>query len=560
MTSPTTATTPDDLKLPMDAEPLVPLPPFPEAWKSLGRLFIATARNRGNAPAMVDTTGASLSYRQVLLRALILGRVLNRLVGDSTNVGIMMPPTVAGAVANIALTFLGRVSVNLNYSANQEAIDSAVDQAEITHVITSQRVLNKLGLKPKGTLILLEDLAKQIGLLDKLWGAAVSTFVPTGLMSPLLPGLRDERQDRAATIIFTSGSTGTPKGVILTHGNIMGNAYQIPNHVDLTSKDVVLGVLPFFHSFGYTVSIWTAVGVGLKVVYHTSPLDSKIIARLAREHGATVLLATPTFTRSYLKKSTAEDFAKLRLLILGAEKLKPELADQIRSHWKVDPLEGYGCTETGPVVSVNVPHEIKAPDGRMIPGNRPGTIGRPLPGTVVKVMDLETGEPLPQGAEGMIYVKGPQVMSGYLNSPEATAEVLNDGWYQTGDIGKIDADGFIVITDRLSRFSKIGGEMVPHGLVESAILKAAGTSEQVAAVTSVPDSKRGERLAVLHTDELQMSPEEIVQRLIDEGLPKLWIPSRDTFMKIGELPVLGSGKLDLRQLRETARANLSDDH
>ncbi|RUL89368.1 AMP-binding protein [Tautonia sociabilis] len=533
--------------------PLVPMPALPPSWRSLGRAFITTSRARGGDPAFVDSTGASLSYRQALLKSLALGRVLERVLGPARNVGVLLPPSCAGAVTNIALTLRGRVPVNLNYTSSQESVDSAVDQAGITHILSSRRMLDRIELRPKGEILLLEDLAPLVGATDKIWAAAVALLMPTRLLGSVLPGLRDEDLDSPATIIFTSGSTGQPKGVVLTHRNILSNALQIQHHIHLSPGDVVLGILPFFHSFGFTVPLWTVCCIGLKAVYHPNPLEAQVVARLTREHKASVILATPTFVRGFLKRCKREDFASVRLLVLGAEKLKPELAERIREAWGIEPLEGYGCTETGPVVSVNSPYERKAADGRPVPGNRPGTVGQPMPGTLVKVVDPESGQELPPGREGIICIKGPQVMAGYLNHPEATAQVLRDGWYWTGDLGLVDEDGFIVITDRLNRFSKVAGEMVPHGAVESAILEAAGTSDQVAVVTSLPDSKRGERLVVLYTPELGISPPDLVRKLHQGPLPKLWIPSADDFLPVDEIPVLGTGKLDLRRLKEIAR-------
>jgi acyl-[acyl-carrier-protein]-phospholipid O-acyltransferase/long-chain-fatty-acid--[acyl-carrier-protein] ligase len=238
-------------------------------------------------------------------------------------------------------------------------------------------------------------------------------------------------------------------------------------------------------------------------------------------------------------------------LVLGAEKLKPELARDIRQTLGIETMEGYGCTELSPVVSVNTLHDMKLADGRVVYGNRPGTVGLPLPGTAVKAVDPATGADLPAGTEGMILVAGPQVMVGYLNRPEATAAVLKDGWYATGDLGIVDEDGFLRITDRLSRFSKIGGEMVPHLGVESAIMEVTGANEQTVAVTAVPDPKRGERLCVLYTD-LGVPVREVYQRLSASSLPRLWIPAIEDFVAVETIPVLGTGKVDLRRLRELA--------
>jgi len=532
-------------------EPLMAMPSLPRTWTSLGRAFLDTCRTRPRAPAIADSTGAELTYGHARLRALALGRALSRVVGDSEYVGILLPPTVPACLTNIALTLWDKTPVNLNYTGNQAAIDSALEQTGLTHVLTSKKLLDKIPIRPKCELVLLEEVARQIRPLDKLW-AAVAAHAPLALQGRLLPGLTREDPERTATVIFTSGSTGMPKGVVLTHRNILANSRQIEHHVELNPRDVILGILPFFHSFGYTVPLWTVLCVGLKAVYHVSPLDARVVGEIARKHRATILLATPTFLNSYLKRCDSEDFSHLRLLITGAEKLKPELAERVRETWGITPLEGYGCTETGPVVSVNTPGEHRTSDGRMVAGNKVGTVGTPMAGTAIKTVHPETLVDLPPLSEGVIRVKGPQVMAGYLNQPEATAEVLQDGWYHTGDIGAMDEDGFLTITGRLSRFSKIGGEMVPHQALEAAIHEAVGAEEPIAAVTAIPDSKRGERLVVVHTSDLTLEPSEVIQRLRAASVPNLWLPGSDSFLQVEELPVLGSGKLDLQKLRAIA--------
>ncbi len=529
-----------------------PLDPLPKEWFSLGHAFWKTAHERPNAPALADSTGAALSYNECRLRAVALARVLNRTLGLAQHVGILMPPTAAAAIANIAVTLLGRIPVNLNYTATDPVINAAIAQAGITHTITARKAMAKFGLKPDGKLLYLEDVPKQVHLSDKLLAAA-SRWLPLGLLSIWLPGLGHNALDEPATIIFTSGSTGDPKGVPLTHRNVLSNALAIDQHVRLLPDDVVLGILPFFHSFGFTVTLWTVLSLGKKGLYHTNPLDARIIGNLCHEHHATVMAATPTFMRSYLHRCDPEQFATLRLLILGAEKLKPELAAEIEKTLKVRPIEGYGCTETGPVVAVNVPDKVRIAGGSEANGYRLGTVGRPLPGTLVKSVDPETGADLPRGREGMIVVKGPQVMHGYHNRPDLTSPVLSDGWYTTGDLGYVDPDGFLVITDRLSRFSKIGGEMVPHTKIETAIAEVLGEDAATGhlAVTSLPDPRRGERLVVVHTG-LPIEPREIGKRLQANGVPRLWIPSPDDFVHTPELPILGTGKLDLRAIRKIA--------
>jgi acyl-[acyl-carrier-protein]-phospholipid O-acyltransferase / long-chain-fatty-acid--[acyl-carrier-protein] ligase len=538
----------------VEPSPDVALPPMPAWWRSLPGVFAQQARSQPGATAMSDSTGASLSYGQTLLRSLVLGRVLARTAGTAPYVGLLIPPTVPGAVANLALALWGRIPVNLNYTASEDLVNSSIDQCGITHVITSQKALNKFKMNPKGTLIFLEDVPKQVTLADKIWAAAVSKLVPLGTLGTFLPGLRNEQLDATATVIFTSGSTGDPKGVVLSHRNVLSNIHQMNSHLVLRDE-VVLGILPFFHSFGYTITIWTVLCLGKKSVYHFNPLDARIIGELCHKHRVTLLTATPTFMRAYLHRCEKEQFASIVHLLLGAEKLKPDLERDIRSKFGLIPLEGYGCTETGPVIAVNVPEEKRTRDGRMVPGNRPGTVGMPLPGTAIKTVHAETGELLPRGTEGVIEVKGPQVMVGYLNRPAETAKVLRNGWYSTGDLGYLDPDGFLKITDRLSRFSKIGGEMVPHMGVEAAIAEATGAPEHSAAVTSLADAKRGERLVVLYTD-LGMPPEEVCRRLTQTTIPKLWVPSPDAFVHVEAIPILGTGKVDLRGLRQIAQERL----
>jgi acyl-[acyl-carrier-protein]-phospholipid O-acyltransferase/long-chain-fatty-acid--[acyl-carrier-protein] ligase len=532
--------------------PDVKLDPLPAAWRSLPRAFLDTARKNWSKEAMADSTGVSLTYGSALVRALALGRAVSRELGPEPYVGLMVPPSVPAAITNLALLMMGKIPINLNYSASQTVIDAATDQADIKHVVTSRKVIEKVHLTPKGTLVYLEDMPPKVTKLDKAWVFAIAKFVPQGLLGGFLPGFKNEKLDATATVMFTSGSTGDPKGVVLSHGNVLNNVHQVRQHLELDPIDVVgLGVLPFFHSFGFTVNIWTILLLGKKVVYHSSPLESKIVGDLAEKHKVTLLAASPTFARHYLQRKP-EQWATLYHMLLGAEKLQPRTADEIREKLHIESLEGYGTTEMSPVAAVNVPFDVTLPDGRKVPGNRLGTVGRLLPGTMLKTIDPESNEDLPRGTEGLILIKGPQIMLGYLNRPDATEKVLKDGWYNTGDIGYLDAEGFLRITGRLSRFSKIAGEMVPHLGVESALMEAAGVDDSALAVTAVPDDKRQERLVVIHA-KLPIEPAEICKKLLAAGLPKLWIPSAEDFIQVEAVPRLGpGGKVDLRRLKEIA--------
>jgi acyl-[acyl-carrier-protein]-phospholipid O-acyltransferase/long-chain-fatty-acid--[acyl-carrier-protein] ligase len=336
---------------------------------------------------------------------------------------------------------------------------------------------------------------------------------------------------------------------MLSHYNIGSNIEQVAQTFMLNRHDCLLGVLPFFHSFGFTVTLWLPAALGVRVVYHPNPLDLSAIRALVRSYRVTFLLATPTFLQAYMRRCEPDDFGSLQYVVVGAEKLPERVALAFEDRFGIRPLEGYGCTECSPVVSVNT-RDFRAAGFRQV-GAKRGRIGHPLPGVTVRIADPETLQPVPLGQPGLLLVRGPNVMQGYLGQPEKTAEVLHDGWYVTGDIAALDEDGFLTITDRLSRFSKIGGEMVPHIKVEEKLHELAGATEQTFVVTGVPDGKKGERLVVLHTlpDE---KLKECLAKLGESGLPNLWLPRPNQFFHVESFPLLGTGKLDLRKVRDVA--------
>jgi len=336
---------------------------------------------------------------------------------------------------------------------------------------------------------------------------------------------------------------------MLTHYNIASNAEQLGQLLDFGPRDRFLGILPFFHSFGFTATLTAPAVMGIGVAFHANPLDAKPIGELVRRHALTYLMATPTFLQIYLRSCEAADFGSLRAVMASAEKLPDWLANAFEEKFGLRPMEGYGCTECAPVVTCST-HEFRATGFRQ-KGSRRGSVGRPLPGVSLRIVAPDSGLPMPLGQPGLLLVRGPNVMRGYLGQPEKTAEVLRDGWYVTGDIAALDEDGFLQITDRLSRFSKIGGEMVPHVKVEEKLHEALGTTEITFAVCGVPDPKKGERLVVLHT----LSAERVavlLKKLPQLGLPNLWIPRPNQFFHVDMLPLLATGKRDLRSLRETA--------
>jgi acyl-[acyl-carrier-protein]-phospholipid O-acyltransferase/long-chain-fatty-acid--[acyl-carrier-protein] ligase len=506
--------------------------------------FMRSARTFWRRLAMADSTGQTLSYGRALAGTLALGRAIRARTGSERMVGVMLPASVGGALANLATLCAGKIPVNLNFTAGAEAMASAVDQCGIRTILTSKRFLAKASIAEMPGMVFLEDLRGQIGTAARLAALVEARLAPLWLLRRRYAA-RDA--GALATVVFSSGSTGVPKGVMISHANVLANVDALAQVFPIGREDCFIGVLPFFHSFGFTGTLWFPLLQGASVAYHPNPMDAKTVGELAEKYRGTVIISTPTFCASYVRRCTKEQFAHLRYAVVGAEKLREPLANAFLEQFGVPLLEGYGCTEMAPVVAVNRPDVTDARIKQV--GTKAGTVGHPLPGVSAKVVDRTTGAPLPLGEEGLLLVKGPNQMQGYLNQPERTAEVMRDGWYVTGDIARIDVDGFIAITDRMSRFSKIGGEMVPHLKIEETINAILGDS--LSAVTAVPDESRGERLVAFYVCE-SVTPEALWESLSRTELPKLWLPRRDCLVPIDAVPTLGTGKVDLRRLRSLA--------
>jgi acyl-[acyl-carrier-protein]-phospholipid O-acyltransferase/long-chain-fatty-acid--[acyl-carrier-protein] ligase len=526
-----------------------------EERRPVHRQFVHMAARHPFRKCLVDpnNNGKIYRYGEVLAGTRILANLLRPFLADDSMVGLWLPPSAGGALANLAVALLGRTAVNLNYTSSAENIRSAARQCNLRYVITSRLFMSKCALDT-GTdvqFLYLEDFRAQVTQLRRLRAFLTVVLLPAYVMEHWVLGLGRHKMDDLATIIFSSGSTGDPKGVMLTHRNLAANAESMIQAIDPRPSDLLLGILPFFHSFGYTVTLWVPLQVGAALIFHPDPRQAKEIGELCREYGGTIFLTTPTLLRFCLKRCEPDDFKTVRILMVGAEKLSPALAQEFKAKFGVLPLEGYGCTELSPVAAANVPDWEEG--GVHQVGSKPGTIGQPVPGVAAKVVEPETLHPLGPNQEGMLMIYGGNVMKGYLGRPEATQEIIRDGWYITGDIAKYDEDGFLTITDRLARFSKIGGEMVPHQKIEDELHKLLGTNERVCVVTSVADERRGERLVVLHTALNGMNLHSLVEQLGAQGLPNLWIPSERDFKQIPEMPVLGSGKVDLKRVKEMAQ-------
>lgn len=495
-----------------------------------------------------DHNGNSLTAFQLCVRAALLSREIRRIIApDCTYVGVMLPNSTASAASSLGVMMADKVPAMINFTSSKEAIETALRKAKITHILTSRMFISKIKMEPDPRMVFLEDVAKGIPGWKKFLMAAGLAILPHQEFMNIISPASHRDVFKTAVLLFSSGSTGIPKGVMLSHHNFNSDIYAFIRVMNWTKGDIVLGNLPLFHAFGLNTCFWLPLMIGCKVVYVTSPLDCDAVGCAAEKHKVTILLATPTFMQAYMRKCKPEQFQHLRLAIAGAEKLRTDISAKFSdiSLGQRALIEGYGCTELSPIVSINVGSSIL--DLGKVAG-KPGSIGSAMPGICVKIVDPVTREMLPPDTEGLMLVKGPIVMQGYLDEPKLTAEAIRNGWYNTGDIAKMDVDGYITICGRVSRFSKIAGEMVPHELVECTINEILGLDERVAAVCGIPDASKGEALVVLYTN-LPMPPERIIEEMRSREITNLWIPKISNFHKVDRIPLLGSGKLDLPELK-----------
>lgn len=512
-------------------------------------------------PSIYSPDGAHLSGYKLLCAVLAYSRKIKQATAGQKNIGIMLPPTPGGIIVNLATWVLGKVSCNLNYTSSPDVVAKCIQEANIKTVITSSQFLEKM--KNRGNdfynmggaqckVIFAEEVKETISKGTLLYYLLVGVLLPTFLIEFLF--FKKTKLSSVATILFSSGSEGTPKGVMLSHYNLIGNIEQTSCILNVSRGDVMLAELPLFHSFGLTVTTLLNLVEGCPIVAIADPTDVKTMARACAEFKVTIFVGTPTFLRAFVVNKLVHPmvFKYLRIIIAGAESLRPELQDSFKMKFGKEIFEGYGCTETTPVASVNTENILLNDFLTMQINNKPGTVGMALPGTRFKIVDPETNEELPVGEAGMILIGGCQVMVGYLNNPQKTKEVLIeiDGkkWYKTGDKGHLDEDGFLTIVDRYSRFAKIGGEMVSLGAVELRIQDTNILKGFDYAVTSVADSVKGERLILLYEGDQKAS--DVLQGIRKAGVPPLLIPSQA--YNVENLPKLGSGKMNLKEVKEIA--------
>jgi acyl-[acyl-carrier-protein]-phospholipid O-acyltransferase/long-chain-fatty-acid--[acyl-carrier-protein] ligase len=518
---------------------------------SVGAQIARSCRANWSKNAISDSTGKSLTYGDILTAVLILLPAIHPIAGGRGKVvGVMLPPSAAGVLVNLCLAMGRMVSANLNYTSSKNALRAAVDISGMDIVITSRAFVEKTGVEIEGVEIYyLEDLVGKPG----LWAKAEAYFRARFLPIWLLTSQEGWGPDELLTVLFSSGSTSTPKAIALSHRNISSNIDAFSSVARTRSEDCLLGVLPFFHSMGYTTTLLFPILKGISARYHHHPMECEQIEKLCKAGKVTIVIGTPTFMLGWARKIKPDSLRHLRWAVAGAEKLRPRVADIFHERFGIRPMEGYGATECSPVISINVPDVDLA--GVKQAGCREGTAGRPLPNVLCRIVDPETGEAVGRGMPGLLLVKAPSVMLGYLGDEDRTREVLKDGWYTTGDVAILDREGFLTITDRISRFSKIGGEMISHTAVEECIKTAAKDaldSKSVGlVVTAKSDEKKGERLVVifeLGACDLQKAQDAV--RVAD--IPNLWKPAPQNWRGVEKIPVLGTGKLDLSAIKALA--------
>ncbi len=490
-----------------------------------------------------------LTSAQLLAAAAAFSRHLRKQVGEQ-RVGVVLPPGAGALIANLAITCAGKTPVNLNFSVGRPAIEASLRLGEIKTVITANAMRAKLPNFPfpEHTIDLKSEMDAMGGKRAILPWLIAAWVLPNQWVADLLGVPRKGDNDEAA-LLFTSGSSGEPKGVVLSHRNILANCTQISSLSILPGSATMLACLPVFHSFGFTVTCWYPLLRGCHMVTLPSPLDTRKIVEAIQEEKATVMVGAPTFMRPFLKKATREELRSLKIVVTGAEKLSTELYDAFLANFGIEILQGYGLTETTPASNINQHHPAittATADSQL--GKKTGAVGRLMPGMTARITDPETGAEISLNSTGMVWLRGPNVFAGYLKDPEKTSAALKDGWFSTGDLGRFDDDGFLYIEGRLSRFSKIGGEMVPHSTVEQKLIEAFGWDQNdgsTIVITGIPDEVKGEALVLLTTHEIAV--DQLRAKLLETGMPNLWIPK--VLRKVDKIPMLGTGKIDLKACR-----------
>jgi len=491
--------------------------------------FVRNAKNYSKKFAIKDkTTKSDVTYGRALIGALILAKKFQKY--DKGYIGIMIPTSAGCALATVGALMSGRVPVMINYSTGAEKnARYAQEKCNFKTIIASKALLDKINCPVIEGMVLIEDIMKGVTTGEKL-KAALTTKLPVGA---ILSRIHKGDEDDNCAILFTSGSEKDPKVVQLTHRNISTNIISFCDYIGITSEDIILANLVFFHIFGLTVNLWVTFVKGMTMVTYANPTEFQTICNIAREEAPTVMVGTPSFFWGYLQKSEPGDFKSLRIMVAGADKCPDALRDGYQKKHGVTLLEGYGATETSPVVSVN-----------SFEYNRPGSIGKVIPGVEVKIENLETGKACKTGEVGKILVKGDLIMKGYLGAPELTAESIVDGWYNTGDMGYMDKDGYLWHSGRFKRFVKIGGEMVSLVKVEN-VMEQYLPEGVSCCIVEIPDEIKGSTIVAAVTRDVN---KVAILRNMAKDLPNIALPRQ--FFVLEELPMMSTGKIDFRSVTE----------
>ncbi len=530
----------------------------PELSQTLAYSLVEGLCNNDSDWLLCDFSSGQKKYSAdfILATATALSRRLES-YPDGMRIGIAIPPSFIAFVVNYACIFANLKPINLNFTLGPVAAKSCIETANIDTIITAEAF--KAKITKANPLFPWTD--KIIDALDLL------SHIPLGEIDDLQRDAQSLSADAyakkysitksanaenvEATLVFTSGSEGAPKGAILTERNIIANCLQTKVSEIFEDDSILLANLPIFHSFGLLFEAWYMALHKQKTVTLFNPLDIKNNIRAVREMGATAIIGSPTFFRAYLKHASPEDMKTLRMAIAGAEKTPKGFHELWNNAFNNTYREGYGLTEASPVVGVNC---NERDFGYFSTGSRKGSIGKLFPGMKAKVLNPSTLEELPFGEQGLLAMAGPNIFAGYLNNPRATRAALQDGWLVTGDLARLDPDGFLYIDGRISRFSKIGGEMVPHATVEAAINNALGLADTdipLIAISSRLDEGKGEALVLLTAcDDITLASAK--EALRNSGISNLWQPKY--LVKIDQIPLLPSGKLDLKRLSDLAKA------
>ena len=527
----------------------------PELKSHLGYESFISLASRPRQKLIVDRglQGRTMKSGFLLAVSLTLSRRLTNWT-SKTRVGILFPPGLGAYIANLAVVLAGKVPVNLNFTLGPSSAATCLQKADIDCMLTSERVQHKIPHFPWPESGII-DLVKEMKSMPKTKVLALLSWIhlcPAKLLAKILK-IPAEGGELEAGLLFTSGSSGEPKGVVLTHRNILGNCAQIDATGLLPVSEKVIANLPIFHSFGFTVTLWYPLLRGCSVVTLPSPLEVKKVAEAIKAESATILIGTPTFLKPYMKRIEPKQLVSLKYVVAGAEKTPEGFADAWEARFGSLYLEGYGLTETSPVVSVNTP---SIPDGVNYPGDstqgsRRGSVGRMMPGHAARILDPNTMKDIEVTKVGLLMLKGPNIFRAYLGEPKRTLKVKQGEWFITGDLARFDEDGFLFIEGRLSRFSKIAGEMVPHGTVEDALIKAYNlfnAEQPMIAMAGRLDKAKGEALVLLSVMDLEL--EDVREKLSSAGLANLWIPKE--IKRVEVIPTLATGKLDLRQIQVLA--------